>query len=59
MYSESLKNFLKQEKNEMEKIKKENNKLAFKKLESQLDILLYGQEINREELKNLWKNNNV
>ena len=28
------------------KIKKENNKLAFKKLESQLDFLVYGQEIN-------------
>ena len=33
------------------KIKKENNKLAFKKLESQLDLLVYGQEINREELR--------
>ena len=28
-----------------------NNKLAFKKLESQLDLLVYGQEINREELR--------
>ena len=32
-------------------MKKENNKLAFKKLESQLDLLVYGQEINREELR--------
>ena len=37
--------------NKIEKIKKENNKLALKKLESQLDLLLYGQEINREELR--------
>ncbi len=28
-----------------------NNKLAFKKLESQLDLLLHGQKINREELR--------
>ena len=33
------------------KIKKENNKLAFKKLESQLDFLVYGQEINWEGLR--------
>ena len=32
-------------------MKKENNKLAFKKLEFQLDLLVYGQEINREELR--------
>ena len=32
-------------------MKKENNKLAFKNLESQLDLLVYGQEINREELR--------
>ena len=32
-------------------MKKENNKLAFKKLDSQLDLLVYGQEINREELR--------
>ena len=38
-------------KNKIEKIKKENNKLAFKKLESQPDLLVYGQEINREELR--------
>jgi hypothetical protein len=29
--------------NKIEKIKKENNKLASKKLESQLDLLLHGQ----------------
>ena len=29
----------------------ENNKLASKKLESQLDLLLHGQEINGEELR--------
>lgn len=37
--------------NKIEKIKKENNELAFKKLESQLGILLYGQKINREEFR--------
>ena len=35
----------------IEKIKKENNKLASRKLESQLEVLLHGQEINREELR--------
>ena len=35
----------------IEKIKKENNKLASRKLESQLELLLHGQEINREELR--------
>ena len=35
----------------IEKIKKENNRLASKKLEFQLDLLLHGQEINREELR--------
>lgn len=37
--------------NKIEKLKKENNKLASKKLESQLDLLLRGQEINREEFR--------
>lgn len=37
--------------NKIQKFKKENNKLASKKLESQLDLLLHGQEINREELR--------
>jgi len=35
--------------NNIEKFKKENNKLASKKLESQLDLLLHRQKINREE----------
>jgi len=37
--------------NKIQKIKKENNKLVSKKLESQLDLLLHGQKINREELR--------
>ena len=37
--------------NKIDKIKKENKKLAPQKLESQLDLLLHGQEINREELR--------
>ena len=32
-------------------MKKENNKLTFKKLESQLDLLVYRQEINPEKLR--------
>lgn len=35
--------------NKIQKLKKENNKLASKKLESQLELLLHGQEINRED----------
>ncbi len=38
-------------KSKIEKIKKENNKLASRKLENQLELLLHGQEINREELR--------
>jgi integrase len=38
--------------NEIQKIKKENNQLAeYKILESQLELLLEGQEINRNELR--------
>ena len=37
--------------NKIQKIKKENNKLVSKKLEYQLDLLLNGQKINREELR--------
>jgi hypothetical protein len=38
--------------NKIQKIKKKNNQLAdYKKLESQLDLLLEGQEINRKELR--------
>ena len=38
--------------NKIQKIKKENNQLAdYKKLESQLDLLLEGQEINRKDNK--------
>jgi integrase len=37
--------------NKIQKIKKENNKLVSKKLEYQLDLLLHGQKINREELR--------
>ena len=37
--------------NQIQKIKKENNKLASKKLESQLDLLLHGQEISRDEMR--------
>lgn len=37
--------------NQIQKIKKENNKLASKKLESQLELLFHGQEINRNELR--------
>ena len=41
-----------EKKNQIEKINKENNQLAdYKKLESQLDLLLEGQEINRKELR--------
>lgn len=35
--------------NNIEKFKKENNKLASKKLELQLDLWLRRQKINREE----------
>ena len=35
--------------NNIEKFKKENNKLTSKKLESQLDLWLRRQKINREE----------
>ena len=37
--------------NQIQKIKKENNKLASKKLESQLELLLHGQEISRDEMR--------
>ena len=38
--------------NQIQKIKKENNQLAeYKILESQLELLLEGQEINRNELR--------
>jgi integrase len=37
--------------NQIQKIKKENNKLASKKLESQRELLFHGQEINRNELR--------
>jgi len=37
--------------NQIQKIKKENNKLASKKIESQLDLLLHGQEISRDEMR--------
>lgn len=37
--------------NKIEKFKKENNKLIVKKIESQLNIVLKGQEINQKELR--------
>lgn len=38
--------------NKIEKLnKKENKHLTYKKIESQLDLLIKGQEINREELQ--------
>jgi site-specific recombinase XerD len=38
-------------KNKIQKIEKENNNLLFKKVESQLDLILEGQEINKNELR--------
>ena len=35
----------------IQKTKKENNRLTSKKIESQLDLLLKGQEINQKELR--------
>jgi site-specific recombinase XerD len=35
----------------IEKFNKENNKLTYKKIESQLDLLVKGQEVNQEELR--------
>ena len=35
----------------LNKIEKENKQLTYKKIESQLDLLVKGQEINREELQ--------
>ena len=35
----------------LNKFEKENNQLTYKKIESQLDFLVKGQEINREELE--------
>jgi len=32
----------------LNKIEKENKQLTYKKIESQLDLLVKGQEINRE-----------
>ena len=38
--------------NKIQKIKKENNQIAeYKKLESQLDHLVKGQEVNQQELR--------
>ena len=37
--------------NKIEKLKKENNKLIGKKIESQLNLLLKGQKINQKELR--------
>ena len=37
--------------NKLEKINKEIDKLSYKKVEYQLDLLLKGQEVNREELQ--------
>lgn len=37
--------------NKIEKFKKENNKLMVKKIESQLNLVLKGQEINQKELR--------
>ena len=42
-------------KNKIKKFQKENNlensKLAYKRIESQLDLLLEGQEINQREFR--------
>ena len=35
----------------IEKFNKENSKLTYKKIESQLDLLLKGQEVNQQELR--------
>ena len=35
----------------IEKFNKENNKLTYKKIESQLDLLVKGQEVNQQELR--------
>jgi integrase len=35
----------------IEKINKEKNKLTYKKIESQLDLLVKGQEVNQKELR--------
>lgn len=35
----------------IEKFNKENNKLTSKKIESQLDFVLKGQEVNQQELR--------
>jgi site-specific recombinase XerD len=35
----------------IEKFNKENSKLTYKKVESQLDLLLKGQEVNQQELR--------
>ena len=35
----------------IEKFNKENSKLTYKKIESQLDLLLKGQEVNQHELR--------
>ncbi len=40
-----------EKKNKIQKLKKENNKLITKKIESQLNLLLKGQEINQKELR--------
>ena len=37
--------------NKLDKIKKENKRFIPKKLQSQLDLLLHGQVLNREELR--------
>jgi len=35
----------------IEKFNKEENKLTYKKIESQLDLLVKGQEVNQQELR--------
>jgi hypothetical protein len=35
----------------IEKLNKETNKLTYKKIESQLDFMVKGQEINQQELR--------
>lgn len=35
----------------IEKFNKEENKLTYKKIESQLDFLVKGQEVNQQELR--------
>jgi hypothetical protein len=42
-----------EKKNKIQKIEKENNNLAYEKLESQLADLLAGQEIGRKEQKKI------